>query len=443
MDFDPIAYINEPRWMESRLGLGRIVELLRLLGNPQKELRFVHVAGTNGKGSTCAFVAQVLQQAGYKTGLFTSPYIVEFADRIRIDGVNISDSDLSQVTLTVKEAADAMDDHPTEFELMTAVAFLHFSLQQCDIVVCEVGMGGRLDSTNVIESPEVSVIAALALDHTAILGNSLVEIAHEKAGIIKQGTPVIVWPQKPKAQEVLERIAADLDAPLLMPDFSQLTVRPFEGENRTLRSFDYRDYEALEISLMGSYQPYNAALAIEVIEVLRGKGWHIEEDILRSGLLSTSWPARFEIIDKEGSYFVIDGAHNIEGVKALADSLTEVFPGQKAVFILGFLEDKDYPEMLETILPRGSAFVTITPPNPRALSAEKLACAIRWTGQDLMGCSACVNPLVAPDIPRAIEQAKHLAGTSGLVVAAGSLYSVAEIKRALREDCGSHEKNQG
>ena len=430
-EFDPVAYINEPRWTQSRLGLDRISKLLALLGNPEKTLKFVHVAGTNGKGSTCAFLASILCQAAYKTGLFTSPYIVEFSDRIQIDGIQISDDALKMITLEVKEAADTMEDHPTEFELMTAVAFQYFAQQECDIVVCEVGMGGRLDSTNVIEVPEVSVITSIALDHTAILGNTLTEIAVEKAGIIKRGIPVVAWPQKAEAQKVIELKVAENASSLSIPDFSVLTIHPPKDQSRIVRSFDYRNYSNIEISLMGSYQPYNASLVIEVVEVMRDRGWKIEEEALREGFLRTQWPARFEII-KGDPTFVIDGAHNDEGARALAESLHEVFPGQKPVFILGFLGDKDYPAMLETILPLGGAFVTITPPNPRALSAQSLASAIQETGHDLAESDVCSKPFVASNIPSAIQQAKKLAGPNGLVIAAGSLYSVAEIKKALK-----------
>ena len=189
--FDPVAYINTPRWRSSRLGLDRTRELLAGLGNPQDKLRVVHVAGTNGKGSTCAFLASILQEAGYKTGLFTSPYIIEFADRIRVNGSNIAPDDLLDVTLAVREIAEAMPDHPTEFELMTAVAFTHFAQQECDICVVEVGLGGRLDSTNVLEAPELCVITPIALDHTELLGDTLAAIAGEKAGIVKPGVPVV------------------------------------------------------------------------------------------------------------------------------------------------------------------------------------------------------------------------------------------------------------
>ena len=199
MSFDPIAYINEPRWLESRLGLDRICELLDRLGRPQDRLKFVHVAGTNGKGSTCAYLASILQAAGLRTGLFTSPYLIAFEERIRVDGANISADDLIEATLLVKEQAEAMADHPTEFELMCAVALVHFARSGCDVVVLEVGLGGRLDSTNVIDAPEVAVIARIGLDHTALLGNTLAAIAGEKAGIVKPGSAVVSWPQEPEA----------------------------------------------------------------------------------------------------------------------------------------------------------------------------------------------------------------------------------------------------
>lgn len=457
--FDAVAYINEPRWLTSRLGLDRIRELLKRLGNPQNDFAVIHVAGTNGKGSTCAFTASMLASAGYTTGLFTSPYIVEFFDRIKVNGENISDADLRAATLVVREQAEAMEDHPTEFELMTAVAFVHFARSGCDIAVIEVGLGGRLDSTNVVKSPEVCAIARIALDHTALLGNTLGEIAGEKAGIIKRGVPVVSWPQEPEAMAVVESAARDLEASLTMPDFAELTidslaaggahaigdcavaadadapsnccaVAPDVLRETFVRVFSYKRYRNLEIKLLGSYQPYNAALAIEIVEALRDRGWAVSDEALRAGLANAEWPGRFEIAAANPT-FVIDGGHNPQGARVLADSLKQAFPGRKAVFVIGVLEDKDYPEMLEAILPLGSAFIAIEPPNPRALPAEKLARAIRWTGQDLLGCSACTKPYIAKDIPDAVAKARELAGEDGLVCAFGSLYSIAEIKRAL------------
>ena len=387
MPFDPIAYINEPRWMESRLGLDRIRELLDRLGRPQDRLKFVHVAGTNGKGSTCAYLASILQAAGLRTGLFTSPYLITFEERIRVDGVNIALDQLAEVALLVKEQAEAMTDHPTEFELMTAVALVHFARQGCDIVVLEVGLGGRLDSTNVIDAPEAAVIARIGLDHTKLLGTTLAAIG-----------------------------AVDWNAP-----------------GAPVRSFSYGRFANLRTKLLGSYQPSNAALAIETAVALRERGWRISDEAVRQGVADAAWPGRFEIVRAgEGEpTIVVDGGHNPQGAQALVDSLVDVFPGRKPVFIIGVLEDKDYPVMLETVLPHGSAFVAVAPDNPRALPASKLARAIRWTGQDLLGCSACVNPYVARDMADALAHARELAGPDGLICSFGSLYSVGALKGLL------------
>lgn len=442
MDFDPIAYINTPRWQASRLGLERIRELLERLGRPQDRLKFVHVAGTNGKGSICAYLASILGAAGYRTGMFTSPYIERFEERIRVDGTMISPDDLRDVTLAVREHAEAMaeeaGDHPTEFELMTAVALEHFARCGCDIVVLEVGLGGRLDSTNVIDAPEACVIARIGLDHTALLGNALAAIAGEKAGIVKEGSAVVSWPQEPEAMAVIEHAAAEHGCELRVPDFAQLEEGAIRWEDGAspFRSFSYKEWADLRTGILGSYQPQNATVALEAVDVLRGRGWRIPDEAVRAGVAQTRWPGRFEIVEggssPDGFAIVVDGGHNPQGARALADSLAEVFPGRKPVFVIGVLEDKDYPRMLEDVLPLGSAFVCVTPDNPRALPAHKLARAIRWTGQDLLGCSACVNPVVARDFEDAIRRARELADPDGLICAFGSLYSVAALKEAVR-----------
>lgn len=442
MEFDPIAYINEPHWQASRLGLDRIRELLDRLGRPQDRMRFVHVAGTNGKGSTSAFLSSILRAAGLRTGLFTSPFIETFEERIRVDGRSISLEDLAAVTLEVKDHAEAMaadtGDHPTEFELMTAVAIEHFARSGCQIAVLEVGLGGRLDSTNVIDAPEVAVITRIGLDHTALLGNTLAAIAGEKAGIVKAGSTVVSWPQEAEAMAVIERVAADCGDALVNPDVSCLDVRPVEhrvteaGEVH-VRPFSYCG-ESYETQLLGRYQPMNAALALEAAFALRLRGWDISDEALRAGVAQAQWPGRFEVLPSRDDRptFVIDGGHNAQGAQALADSLRDVFPDRKAVFVIGVLEDKDYPTMLEAVLPLGSAFVAVAPPNPRALSAAKLARAIRWTGQDLLGCSACVNPYEARDFDDAVAKACELVGSDGLVCAFGSLYSIAALRAAMR-----------
>lgn len=435
MSFDPIAYINEPRWMESRLGLDRVRDLLDRLGRPQDKLRFVHVAGTNGKGSTCAYLASILQAAGLRTGLFTSPYLITFEERIRVDGANITLDELTETTLLVKEQAEAMPDHPTEFELMTAVALTHFARCACDIVVLEVGLGGRLDSTNVIAAPDVAVVARIGLDHTKLLGTTLGATAGEKAGIIKPGSRVVTWPQEPEALAAVEAAAASCGDPLTMPDFARLQVSDVEWDapGGPTRPFSYGRHVRLRTKLLGTYQPANASLAIEAAEALCACGWSISDEAIASGIAAAAWPGRFEIVQAgEGApAIVVDGGHNPQGAQALADSLRDVFPGRKPVFIIGVLEDKDYPAMLETVLPLGSAFVTVTPDNPRALPAANLARAVRWTGQDMLGCSACVSPSVARDMADALAKARELAGSQGLICAFGSLYSVGALKELL------------
>ena len=490
MPFDAIEYINTPRWLTSRLGLERIRELLDRLGRPQDRLKFVHVAGTNGKGSTCAFTASILAEAGFKTGLFTSPYVETFHERIRVNARNISDEDLTAATLRVRECAEAMEaeggEHPTEFELMTAVALVHFAHVGCDIVVLEVGLGGRLDSTNVIAAPEVAAIVSIALDHTNLLGNTLAEIAHEKAGIVKEGSTVVSWPQEPSAMEVVEDAARRAGDKLVVPDFSLLSVgkvtrgaalltcgTALEHEGHTpcsdsprcaaelraehavpaqklqasssidahrtpmsqvegtlpMRQFSYRGRE-YATRLLGSYQPSNAAMAIEIAGALRERGWEIPDEAIARGIAETRWPARFEVLDQPAGMptVVIDGGHNPQGAGVLADSLRDVFPDKRPVFLVGILADKDYRSMLRAVAPLASAFVCVTPPNPRALDAVDLAETIRETCGEL-GARATIE--VAGDFDDAASAARKIAGPEGLICAFGSLYSIADVKAAF------------
>ena len=566
MPFDAIEYINTPRWLTSRLGLERIRELLDRLGRPQDRLKFVHVAGTNGKGSTCAFTASILTEAGFKTGLFTSPYVETFHERIRVNGRNISDEDLTAATLRVRECAEAMEaeggEHPTEFELMTAVALVYFARVSCDVVVLEVGLGGRLDSTNVIAAPEVAAIVSIALDHTNLLGNTLAEIAHEKAGIVKTGSIVVSWPQEASAMEVVEDAARRAGDKLVVPDFSLLSVgkvtrgaallscgtaleheghtpcsdsprcaaelraehvaphaqelqvgaeggstceagdpareAPCSGSPRCaaelraehvapaqkfqvsssidagfggrmpravphepnvpsgtfvraqdclsmayahqtpmsqiesavpMRQFFYRGCE-YATRLLGSYQPSNAAMAIEIAGALRERGWEIPDEAIACGIAETRWPARFEVLDQPAGMptVVIDGGHNPQGAGVLADSLCDVFPDKRPVFLVGILADKDYRSMLREVAPLASAFVCVTPPNPRALDAADLAEAIHETCDEL-GVSAPIE--VAGDFDGAVSCARKLACSEGLICAFGSLYSIADVKAAF------------
>lgn len=436
-EFDPIAYINTPRWQQSRLGLDRIRMLLDRMGNPQNRLRFVHVAGTNGKGSTCAYLASILQKAGFKTGLFTSPYIVCFEERIRVNGENISLDDLREATLFVRKHAEDLaretGDHPTEFELMTAVAFQHFAQSCCDIVVAEVGLGGRLDSTNVIERPEACVITRIGLDHTALLGSTVAEVAGEKAGIIKMGVPVICYPQDQEAIEVVERIAKEKGCPLTLPDMACLSLGSVDrSKGDALRSFTYKGASYVT-KLLGSYQPCNAALALETIEALRERGWSISHQSVCEGIASTTWPGRFEVLPlpgaPEGQTLIIDGGHNPQGASVLAESLRDVFPNDKPVFVCGVLADKDYEGMLPGIASLARAFVCVTPDNPRALQADDLARAARCALGNASNQDAVVQ--TAASMAEALRMAREIAGECGIVCVFGSLYQIADVKDAV------------
>ena len=440
MDFDPVAYINDPTWHSPVYGLERMREMMERLGNPQDKLKFVHVAGTNGKGSVCAYLESALRQAGYKVGLFTSPYIETFEERIRVDGKNIPLDALTQVTLQVREVAEAMaaqgpENHPTEFELMTAVMLVYFAQCECDICVVEVGLGGRLDSTNIIPAPQCCVIVRIGLDHTDLLGDTTAKIAAEKAAIIKSGTSVVSWPQDEDAQAVIRQACESAEAPLAVADLDELdqsAVRIDLAEDASAplptRAFTYKG-ETFETQLLASYQPANATLAIEALRVLQQRGWHISEEAIHAGIAQAQWPGRFEVMQR-GPLVIVDGGHNPQGAEVLAETLRDVLPECKPVFLVGILADKDYGGMLEATVGLGSAFVCMTPPNPRALEAEELAAAIL-----VLDGNAQVH--VAADFDDAVAQAFRLAGEDGVVCAFGSLYSIHDLKQALHRYNGA------
>lgn len=412
--FDPVAYINTPRWRSMSLGLERITELLARLGNPHQRLRFVHVAGTNGKGSTCAFIERILRAAGYRTGLFTSPYIVQFEERIRVNGNNIPLDDLRAVTLQVREIAEAMDDHPTEFELMTAVAFLYFVQQHCDIVVCEVGLGGRLDSTNVIETVEACVFAPISYDHCALLGSTLSEIAGEKAGILKAGVPAVSAPQEPEAQARLEQAVEECGIVITFVDPTLIS-----GTND---DYSYGEFKHLTLALRASYQRTNAATALEVCKLLRARGWNISDAAIEEGLANASWPGRFEYLQRNPDV-IVDGAHNIHAIRALATDLQALYGEGKVVFVLGVMADKDYSSMIEELVPLARAFVCYAPDNPRALAAESLA-------QTISSVAGALPVRACASAEEAVQTAIALAGQDAPLCFCGSLYGIAAIKQA-------------
>ena len=412
-----MEYIHAVQWAGHKPGLSRTRTLLAALGDPHKRLRFVHVAGTNGKGSTAAMLASCLQAAGYRVGLFTSPFINRFNERIQVDGQQIPDEELVQLVERVQPAADAMTDVPTEFEIITALGMLYFARKQCDIVVLEVGLGGTLDSTNVIENPECAVITALGMDHVRELGPTLADIAAAKAGIIKPGCPVVSYGGVPEADAVIRRVAAEQNAPLTEVDFHKLQI---DGGDLDAVTFDFDGLDGVHLPLIGSYQPRNAAVVITTLRVLRAKGWNVPESAIRTGLETVRWPGRFELL-RHAPAFLLDGSHNAHGMRATVQSLKDRFPGEKFVFLVSIMADKDVDEMLQLLAPLAKQFVTVAAHTPRAMPAETLAQHIR-----AYGCPAEAAGSIEAGVARAME----LGGT-GPVCALGTLYFSGDVRQAF------------
>ncbi|MBQ8716927.1 MAG: bifunctional folylpolyglutamate synthase/dihydrofolate synthase, partial [Clostridia bacterium] len=360
---EALEYIHSVEWKGSRPGLSRITELLEKLGNPQKKLRFIHVAGTNGKGSFCAMTESILRSAGYKTGLFVSPYIKNFNERICVSGVPIDDEALAAATAVVRPVAETMEDAPTEFELITAIGLVHFVREQCDVVVLETGMGGRLDSTNVIDPPLLTVITGIAMDHTAFLGDTVEQIAAEKAGIIKAGTPVLWGGSDIAARRVIESRAKKLGVLISSTQDTPLTVREMTLFGTTI---DYGEWKEVRIPLLGTYQPRNLANVLAAVPLLRKAGLTIPDKAVYDGLAVVRWRGRFEKLC-EKPLILSDGAHNPEGVDAAVDSIKTYFGTQKVLLLCGVMADKDYNGMVKTLAPIAKEVFTLTPNNPRAL----------------------------------------------------------------------------
>ena len=414
-----LAYIHSTSWKGSVPGLSRTRQLLSKMGNPEQKLRFIHVVGTNGKGSTCAMLASVLQTAGYRTGLYTSPYIFRFHERMQVNGQPISQKELEEVTEFVRPLADSMEDKPTEFELITCIALEYFCRQKTDIVVLEAGMGGALDSTNVIPAPEVAVICNIGLDHTEYLGSTLPEIARTKAGVVKEGTPCVLYPSTGEVEETVRQVCREQNAPLTVADFSLLRPRKNSLEGQ---EFSWGKTENLHLPLLGEHQLHNACVALTALELLRGKGWKISEEALRRGLADTSWPGRFQIVRRE-PLFIVDGGHNPQCMEALCKNLEIYLPGRDITVLTGVMADKDKEGMYPPLLPYIARFVTVTPANPRALEAEKLAEYLQNLGKEAVAC-----PTVASGVKTALEKARE---HDGVVLTCGSLYMLGEVVESL------------
>ena len=415
-----IAYIHSVCWKGSIPGLGRTQELLEKMGNPEKKLKFVHIAGTNGKGSTAAMTASILSKAGYRTGLYTSPYIYRFHERIQVDGVEISDEDLTEITEYVKPLADSMAQSPTEFELVCCIAFEYFYRKKCDIVVLEVGMGGAWDATNVIEVPEVAVITNIGLDHTEYLGDTVEKIAETKSGIFKPHGHGVVYRSTPSVEAVYERVCAERDVSLRKADFDGLVLKAHTLEGQV---FDCGSRKNLVLPLLGDHQLHNASVVLSIADTLIGEGWKISERNIYDGIRDVRWPGRFDIVCRK-PLFIIDGGHNPQCIEALVKNIRDYLAGKKVIALTGVLADKDYADMYKPVMPMVDRFVCITPPNPRKLEAEQLARYLRQAGAQAQASESILD---------GVKKAMDLAGEDGVVLCFGSLYSIGGIRDALKD----------
>ena len=399
-------------------GLENITNLCKKLGNPQKDLKFVHIAGTNGKGSTLAFVSTILKEAGYRVGRYISPTIREYRERIQINGRMITKKDLCRLTGIVKEACEALvkegKSHPTPFEVETALGFLYFQEKSCDIVVLETGMGGAEDATNLIQNTLVAVITPVSMDHMRILGKTLTEIANQKAGIIKQGCRVISALQQEEVSAVIQSKCEEIGVPLVIADGNKVTKVKSTLEKQ---KFSYGEYKDAEISLIGRYQIQNAVLAIEAVEALRQCGYPVGKKAVYTGLRNTIWRGRFELLCKK-PLFLADGAHNRDGAKRLSESIEFYFTNKRILYIMGMLRDKEQDEIIARTVPYAAQILTVPTKGARGTSSYELALKVS---------NYHSNVTALDSVQEAVELSFLLADKDTVIIAFGSLSYLGEL----------------
>lgn len=416
-------YLDQVSKGGSVLGLDNMRELLKRLGNPQDSLKFVHISGTNGKGSVLAYLSTVFKEAGYRTGRYISPTLFSYREKIQVNEKFIGREDLSRLTEKVKAAAEEMQNcaagDPTIFEIETALAFLYFVEQKCDIVILETGLGGALDATNVITTPVMEIIASISMDHMEFLGDTLGKIAYQKAGIIKPDTSVVSAMQKPEAMDVICNVCRERDCTFQTVDPEQIKDISYGYEGQ---SFSYKNWENIKISLMGSYQIKNAALALEAINALRKLGYDLKDRAVYQGMKKAIWKGRFTLISKD-PVILMDGAHNPAAAEELVRSLKLYYAGKKFYYIFGMFRDKDYAQVIRLTAPMAEHIITVqTPGNPRALPAAELKEAV-----------AEVNPSVeaAESLRMAVNQVMERIDSDSVVVIFGSLSFLGEAEMAV------------
>ena len=419
---DVIALVNTNRGNGRKHNLNRMYALLKKLGDPQKRTKFIHISGTNGKGSTSSFLMSILETAGYRTGLFTSPHLEKINERIRINDVLISDEEFisltEQVQPAVLEVEEEMKESLYAFEILTAIAFLYFSIQRCDLVLLEVGIGGRLDATNTIEESLVSVITSIGLDHVGVLGNTLEKIAGEKVGILKNKGDLVTFDAPQKLETIFIQACIDKHAQYHKVNETFLHVVSSTAEKQL---FHYKKYTNLVIHMMGYHQVQNAILAIEVTSILKEKSFSISNQDVKRGLEEAFWPGRWEQISEKPLAF-LDGAHNQPATEALIETIQRSFPNKKVTFVLGMMEDKDYQKMLDTVLPIADKVLTLSPESERAIEGSKMSTLLKKRGYDAV-------PLTTAK--EVLDYIYHEASNEELIVVFGSLYLVGNIKKEI------------
>lgn len=420
-----LNYMEECQQYGSVLGLENIKELLIRLGNPQDKLNFVHIAGTNGKGSILAFVSTILKCNGYKVGRYISPTVFSYYEKIQINEKPITKTAFCRLVTKMKEVMDQMllegIPHPTIFEIETALSFLYFTEQKCDIVVLETGLGGRLDATNIIKNTMVSVLTSISMDHMTFLGNTLLEIAENKCGIIKENSYVVTGNQTEQVLRLINENALLKSSQLFVANEKEVTNVKSKLNKQI---FSYKKYRNLQISLNGRHQINNAIIAIEVIEALKKCGYHLSEQNIIKGFASTKWLGRLSVIG-EKPLFLIDGAHNDDASKKVAEAIEFYFKNKKMIFIFGILKDKEYDKIIQNVVPYPEHMITVTPPNnQRAMNGYDLAKAIEPYHSSIT---------VADSLQEAVEISYLLAEKDTVIIAFGSLTFLGEITNIVKE----------
>ncbi len=428
MDFlQALEYLDTLYGLGSDLGLKRVMILMDKLGNPQKKIKTIHVAGTNGKGSTCAMLSSILIEEGYNVGVYTSPHLEEYNERYTINKEKISNEDFGKYMTVVKEKCDELNaegiGQPTIFEVVTALGFLYFAEKNIDYLLLEVGLGGRMDATNVLENPLISIITSISKDHMEYLGDTLEKIAYEKGGIIKENCPVVLYTQTDEVYGAIKEIAWEKGAKLYYAK-NQGTETVFQNITETVFNIknDYISYENVKISLIGDYQINNAATALLAVKALIDAGVKISETSVYNGILKAKWSGRMEIVSYD-PIVVLDGAHNIDGIHMLAESLGRYFKDKNITLLVGILGDKEYEKMIDMLLPLASKVVLTEPNNSRKWNVDSLTETIS---------KFKVEVYREKDIEKAFELSLKITGKDDVLCCAGSLYLIGELYKLAR-----------